>query len=84
MAESSVGRERRVPRSGVPNAATIVGVSVLDADLMDPRVPERALAAGFSNEPIGTHTGKTMMLAELRLLLGACVGNRRQGSRPAG
>ncbi len=32
-------------------------------------VPDRALAVGFSNKPIGTHTGKTMMLAELRLLL---------------
>lgn len=34
-------------------------------------VPERALAAGFSNSPIGTHTGKTMMLPEIRLLLNA-------------
>jgi hypothetical protein len=37
-------------------------------------VSAQALAAGFSNEPIGTHTGKTMMLAELRLLLGAVPG----------
>ena len=34
-------------------------------------IPEQALAAGFSNSPIGTHTGKTMMLRELRLLLAA-------------
>ncbi len=39
-----------------------------------PHVPERALAAGFSNSPIGTHTGKTMMLHELRLLLAAVPG----------
>ena len=31
----------------------------------------RALEAGFTNEPSGTHTGKTMMLPELRLLLAA-------------
>jgi len=37
-------------------------------------VPESALAAGFSNSPIGTHTGKTMMLPELRLLLDAVPG----------
>lgn len=37
-------------------------------------VPEGALAAGFSNKPIGTHTGKTMMLPELRLLLAAVPG----------
>lgn len=40
----------------------------------DKRVPESALAAGFSNNPIGTHSGKTMMLAELRLLLAAVPG----------
>ena len=43
----------------------------------DPRavlVPAAALAAGFSNSPIGTHTGKTMMLAELRRLLEAVPG----------
>jgi hypothetical protein len=34
-------------------------------------VQEPALAAGFSNSPIGTHTGKTMMLSELRHLLAA-------------
>jgi hypothetical protein len=34
-------------------------------------VPKIAVDAGFSNSPIGTHTGKTMMLPELRLLLGA-------------
>jgi len=37
----------------------------------DVLVSEGALAAGFSNKPIGTHTGKTMMLPELRLLLAA-------------
>jgi len=37
-------------------------------------VPEQALAAGFSNSPIGTHTGKTMMLPELRLLLASVPG----------
>jgi hypothetical protein len=39
-----------------------------------PTVPEKSLAAGFSNRPIGTHTGKTMMLPELRLLLAAVPG----------
>jgi hypothetical protein len=56
------------------HGTTIVSVTILHADLIDPRVSERALAAGFSNEPIGTHTGKTMMLAELRLLLAAAPG----------
>ncbi len=37
-------------------------------------VPAIAVAAGFCNHPIGTHTGKTMMLAELRLLLEAVPG----------
>ena len=41
---------------------------------LDPLVPEAALGAGFSNDPIGTHTGKTMMLPELRLLLAAVPG----------
>ena len=46
------------------------------ADLSNevPYVPDAALAAGFSNEPIGTHTGKTMMLAELRSVLAAAPG----------
>lgn len=39
-----------------------------------PLVPAAALAAGFANDPIGTHTGKTMMLPELRLLLAAAPG----------
>jgi hypothetical protein len=39
-------------------------------------VPPAALAAGFSNEPIGTHTSKTMMLRELRDVLAA----RSEGS----
>lgn len=37
-------------------------------------VREPAVAAGFSNSPIGTHTGKTMMLSELRILLAAVPG----------
>jgi hypothetical protein len=45
-----------------------------DASASNVHVPERALAAGFSNKPIGTHTGKTMMLPELRLLLAAVPG----------
>ncbi len=36
-----------------------------------PLVSAAAVQAGFANEPIGTHTGKTMMLAELRLILAA-------------
>lgn len=36
------------------------------------QVPEPALAFGFTNGPGGTHTSRTMMLAELRLLLAAC------------
>jgi len=39
-----------------------------------PLVPECALRAGFSNDPIGTHTGKTMMLRELQSLLAASPG----------
>src|SRR5438045_724616 len=74
MAESTIRTVRREPRSSMPNEATIVSVTIPHADLIDPRVSERALAAGFSNEPIGTHTGKTMMLAELRLLLAAAPG----------
>ncbi len=35
-------------------------------------VPESALTFGFLNEPVGTHTSRTIMLAELRLLLAAC------------
>jgi hypothetical protein len=43
-------------------------------DPSDYLVPARAIDAGFSNEPIGTHTGKTMMLSELRQLLAATSG----------
>lgn len=32
-------------------------------------VPQRALSAGFSNEPVGTHTSRTIMVSELRALL---------------
>ena len=35
-------------------------------------VPEPALAHGFANGPGGAHTSRTMMLAELELLLAAC------------
>jgi hypothetical protein len=35
-------------------------------------VPEQALAFGFANEPVGSHTSRTIMLAELRSLLAAC------------
>jgi hypothetical protein len=45
-----------------------------DAPTASVLVPESAVAAGFSNKPIGTHTGKTMMLSELRLLLAAVPG----------
>jgi hypothetical protein len=37
-----------------------------------PDVPQSALAFGFVNGPGGTHTSRTIMLAELRLLLAAC------------
>jgi hypothetical protein len=37
-------------------------------------VGERALSHGFVNEPRGVHTGKTMMLPELRLQLAAVSG----------
>ena len=36
-------------------------------------VPEAALSAGFVNEPVGTHTSRTLMLQELQALL-ASVG----------
>lgn len=36
-------------------------------------VPSAALIAGFSNEPSGTHTSRTIMLSELQALLGAAV-----------
>lgn len=35
-------------------------------------VPDAALAAGFHNDPVGTHGSRTIMLAELRQLLHAC------------
>jgi hypothetical protein len=35
-------------------------------------VPIHALEYGFSNDPVGTHGSRTIMLAELRLLLAAC------------
>jgi hypothetical protein len=36
------------------------------------QVPESALKFGFVNEPVGTHGSRTIMLAEVRLLLAAC------------
>ncbi len=36
-------------------------------------VPEFAIAYGFVNGPGGTHTSRTMMVRELRLLLESCV-----------
>jgi hypothetical protein len=35
-------------------------------------VPGQALGAGFINEPMGTHTSRTLMLREMRALLHAC------------
>lgn len=35
-------------------------------------VPEPALTFGFANQPIGSHTSRTIMLDELRLLLNVC------------
>ncbi|MGC8634202.1 MAG: hypothetical protein ACP5VP_06005 [Candidatus Limnocylindrales bacterium] len=51
-----------------------MGLPDVAASTVPALVPERALTAGLSNRPIGTHTGKTMMLAELRLLLAAAPG----------
>ena len=36
------------------------------------KVPESAQAFGFVNDGFGSHSGRTMMLAELRALLSAC------------
>src|SRR5262245_33744328 len=36
------------------------------------QVPQEALTFGFKNDPIGTHISRTIMLADLRILLGAC------------
>lgn len=38
---------------------------------MNTVVPDDALVYGFINRPVGTHIGKTMMLRELTILLGA-------------
>lgn len=59
---------------GVPPGVTLTSMSQPEPLMSSVHVPDRALAAGFSNNPIGTHTGKTMMLPELRLLLGAVPG----------
>lgn len=39
---------------------------------MSLQVPTSAHEIGFVNEPVGAHSSRTMMLAELRLLLTAC------------
>src|SRR4051812_39589800 len=40
---------------------------------MEVLVPEEALRFGFVNSPVGTHTSRTLMLAELtRVLDGSC------------
>src|SRR5713226_3091681 len=39
---------------------------------MSLQVPTSASEFGFINDPIGAHASRTMMLAELRLLLAAC------------
>src|SRR5437588_10300508 len=39
---------------------------------MSLQVPALANEHGFVDEPIGAHSSRTMMLAELRLLLAAC------------
>jgi len=39
---------------------------------MSIQVPALANEYGFINEPVGAHSSRTMMLAELRLLLAAC------------
>jgi hypothetical protein len=36
------------------------------------QVPEEALIFGFENDPVGTHISRTIMLADLQLLLAAC------------
>ena len=39
---------------------------------MSIHVPALSIEYGFINEPVGAHSSRTMMLAELRLLLAAC------------
>lgn len=39
------------------------------------QVPKSALIVGFANDPIGTHTSRTIMVDELRQLLGTCPAN---------
>lgn len=56
------------------SGAALSRVQTTAAVTLGALVPDRALAAGFSNSPIGTHTGKTMMLPELRLLLSSIPG----------
>src|SRR5690349_2462364 len=37
-----------------------------------PQLPSRALDIGCINEPMGTHSSRTLMLTELRSLMDAC------------
>lgn len=43
-------------------------------------VPEDALKAGFINEPVGTHTSRTIMLGELRGLLSSVEASGKYGA----
>lgn len=42
-------------------------------------LPPAALAAGFQNEPSGTHTSRTIMFDELDILLAACPADAAYG-----
>src|SRR5260370_30752229 len=44
---------------------------------MSLQVPASTNEVGFVNEPVGAHSSRTMMLAELRLLLAACSQSAR-------
>ena len=48
-----------------------------------PLVPEVALLSGFYNEPMGTHTSRTLMLSELRGLLATHPGGDSDALREA-
>jgi hypothetical protein len=48
------------------------------------KVPEPAIQYGFSNDPVGTHGSRTVMLSELTQLLAACPDvNDMSGYRAA-
>lgn len=40
-------------------------------------VPPEALASGFVNSPVGSHTSRTIMLRELRTLLATCASDAK-------